>query len=296
MIEKEEEHLKKIASVFVGLSEVNFARRYSAVIDRLSYADKKILFEVIVDMREMGVDEVAHRVVDDEGKSAVFSTSLPWLQGGEDSYFFLELAAHMDFEIPFVKRSGFKYLSRSKDKINTPYTRILDEFKLNNSIMRFNFLNDKVEIFYFLPSFNYPEKRDLILNNIPQLEYLINKIDHILKFISNSREFKASKRQILSRGAIEEIFQPIKKEQTGGVFNVFLNNQKVNLTQREFNCLSVLKTGCTNKIIANTLGISEHTAKDNIESIKQKCFIGKKKTLVTLLMDNKIVNIYGKPV
>lgn len=262
---------------------------YWPVLERMSSQKRNALFDGLGQMKKLGVDSFAIRVIDKRGYSAMFCTNVLWpnLMNNEEAY--ADFRKHISSELVSLYRNNCSLTSRSGDKIDSPFLKKLQKYNQNNSIIINNFLEDEIVIIYFMAHPQRPQDRDIIMNNLQQLNFIKKTLEPSLKEIVNSPEFCAKKELLLHKIATNVIWEKDVVKDRGGYFSLF--GRDIDLTTRELENLYLMRSGASNKFIAEELGVSAETVKRQIYVLKNKLQVNSKKKLVELARDESLTNV-----
>jgi hypothetical protein len=241
-------------------------------------------------MKEFGVDSFATRIVDKKGRSAMFCTHLFWPELIKDQKIANDFKKHISVELVRSYKNKTKIISRSRDQTYSPFLEQLDKAGQNNSIIINNFLEDKIEITYFMANADTPQHRDLILNNLQRLDYIKAQLQPLFKEIYKSNEFQLKKELLLSNAAINTLWKQegVKRE----TVDFILENKNFSLSSREIECLSLLRTGASNRFISDELNISIETVKCHVLHLKSKLQVSSRQELIELSKNESFTNIF----
>ena len=141
------------------------------------------------------------------------------------------------------------------------------------------------EIFYFYAALDNKEINNFYLNNLNLLEQFIS----YFKNAYNHKLEELSKKAIIYPSDSKDIFllnPNLKNVIIPKDFNLEhkTSNPAISLsnriTAREKSCLHLIKSGCSNKIIARKLNISVRTVEKHIENMKSKLSINSRYKLI----------------
>ena len=263
---------------------------YLPALERMSSNNRDSLFSGLKQMKQFGVDSFAIRVIDRKGYSAMFCTNTLWPSLIKDEQTYSDFKNHISSELVFLYKKNCHLTSRSGDKIYSPFLKRLEDARQNNSIIISDFYKKEIVIIYFMPQPQYPQDRDLILNNLRQLIFIKDSFNSALKELIASKEFQANKRLLLNKSAIDVIWaKDLNAQKT---VNLFLSNNKTTLTIRELESLYLLKFGASNKFIGDTLGISSETVKHHLLNLKNKLDVPSRKKLIEISHSESFINIF----
>jgi DNA-binding CsgD family transcriptional regulator len=248
-----------------------------------------ILVKGIVQMRDFGVNSFALRTVDKNGYSAMFCTNILWPELSDDDNFYKDFMNHISSELVQSYKDKNLIISRSRDKVHSPFLQKLEKAGQNNSIIINNFYDDKAEIIYYMGDPNLPQDRDRILNNLHQLTFIKESFDSILKEIVLSSKFKEQKKILLNVSAINLIWQ--KGFNKNKPLRIFVDKDEMLLTTKELECLAILRYGASNQFIADALKISVETVKSHISHLKDKFGTSSRKTLIEMSQKKALTSI-----
>jgi len=257
--------------------------------ERVGRSEAKILIDALADMGKYGVDSFGYRQIYKNGYSSLFSTNPSWKAIDKTSEFLKSMRSHMGCEIIQAKYSNRTLVTRSSDKVHTDFLSKLESSQVNNSVVKYIFKKSFVEVFYYMCNTEKPETRDIMLNNMDCINFLQNKITQVLHKISESKKFRGDQELVLDPGVSREVLgSKLNKSKT---YNILLLNQEINFTYRELECLILLKFGCNNNFIAPKLGVSIHTIKSYISSLKNKLGVSERSELIEICQDQSLSNI-----
>lgn len=262
---------------------------YLPIVENIPEKNQKFLIESILKMEAYGVEGYGERIIYPDGYSSLFSTSLKWHDIYQDEEFKKDNISHSSLEMIKMKKMGGGMISRSKDKIDTPFLEKLEKAGVNNSIIRTEFYSNRIEIIYFMANANNPDARDNIINNLESLYLIRNFAKPALQYITQSKLFKSNKEILLNSNALDSLKNSrIYKNKK---HNIILSGKEIMLTQRELECLVFLRFGSSNQFIADQLKISVETVKGNISALKLKLLVSEKKHLINIAQCESINNL-----
>ena len=248
------------------------------------------LIDGLVQMKKFGIDSFAIRTIDKKGYSAMFCTSILWPELTKDQVFIEDFKKHVSAELVHSYRNKVRIISRSGDKTYSSFLQKLQMAGQNNSIITNDFYKDKIEIIYFMANPEFPQDRDVILNNLKQLNFIKDNLNSVLKEFLASKTFQLKKKLLLSNSAINIIWE--KDTQEKKPINLFLHNKEIILTIRELECLSLLMFGASNIFIADTLNISVETVKSHLSNLKSKLDVSSRQELIEISKNQSFINIF----
>lgn len=256
---------------------------YQDVLEHMPSKDFNLLANFFAKIKQYEVAAFGYRTIDKSGLSAVFSTDTNWYKIKQNADFAKAMMQHMNAELFFVKQHNLKVVTRSEVKKHTTFLKLLDQHRINNSIVYYSFNKDIIEIFYYIPSSTAPELNDLILNNIERLVGFTQEISSALSIISSSKEFQAKKIKTIEQEILSFVWREGASKNSEKIKKICLGGEEMSLTNKEAECLLLLKHGCSNKYMARKLCISEFTVKDRVNNLKQKMLAETREDLVKMI-------------
>lgn len=260
------------------------------VLETLNVNKINDLVSGLVQMQKFGVNSFAIRTIDKTGQSAMFCTNVSWPLLIQNEDFMKDFKKHISSELVYSYKNKVSIISRSGDKTYSSFLHKLQQAGQNNSIIVNDFYKDKVEITYFMATPEFPQDRDIILNNLQQLNFIKDNLSLVLKEIFKSKEFQLRKQPLLNDSAINIIWDKGIKEQK--IVNLFLHNKEIVLTVRELECLSLLIFGASNTFISSTLGISIETVKRHLLNAKSKLGVSSRQELIEVSRNEQFRNVF----
>lgn len=256
---------------------------YEQILKNMNPLQRKILFNDLMMLSKCGVDSFGYRQIDKEGNSNVFSTCKKWISIPKSIEFNKQMLQHMNNEVYIAKHNNFNYITRSGDKIDNIYLQTLNEYGVNNSIIRYNFYLNRIDIYYFM--FNNASSRDIVINNINTLNNIIISIQNPLEQIGQSKVFQSNKILLLEKKVIHSIWKPslsnlIFADNKRNKIELSYLDKALYLSQREIQCLALIRLGISNKAIAKNMNISVLTVKDYISNLKRKLSVSTRDDLI----------------
>jgi len=195
----------------------------------------------------------------------------------------------MSNEVLQVKRNNFALITRSADKISNEYLKALDYLGLNNSIIKYQFFKNYIEISYFVADKDDDFARDAFINRIALLEQIEKKILPSFSEIRLSKAFNEEKELLLYQEIIDLLFQDSFKNNFR--LGDFVDNSFANVDYKDLSYLAYLAFECSNKYIAKKFGISESTVKLEISNLKSKFMVESREGLVSIANSSKIKHL-----
>lgn len=261
---------------------------YLPVLTRMGSKKSSILLEGIASMRKYGVESYSERIVYKNGYSSIFCTSVNWAKMPKDEKFYKNYRNHLSSELTRILQNKSPLISRSRDRVSTPFLKALDEGGMNNSVILHEFYEDKIKISYFTGAADNPDARDFIVSNLEYLNWIKTNFQPALQDIFVSNEFKSRKELILTSSAREIIWDGSAKKKKQ---KVALPMKYSNITLKEIECLKYLKFGASNKVIADNLNISIDTVKYHLSKLKQKLSLTSRNELIKIAHSPLFTNI-----
>ena len=231
----------------------------------------------------------AERIVYKSGYSSIFCTSVHWAQMQKDENFYEDYRNHLSSELVKIFQNKSPLISRSSDRVSTPFLKALNDGGVNNSVIIHEFCKNTIKIVYFTGAPDNPDARDNILNNLEHLNWMRTKFEPALKDIFLSNEFRARKELILTPLAREIIWDNSFKNKKENIIPLPLKYSNISL--KEIECLKYLRYGASNQFIANNLGISIETVKYHLSKLKEKLSLNSRKELIKIAQDPSFINI-----
>ena len=244
----------------------------------------------LIQMQKCGVDSFSIRIIDKQGRSAMFCTNFIWPSLISNGDFVEDFKKHISSELAYSHKNKIKIISRSGDKTHSLFLQKLEKVGHNNTIIVNDFNKNKVEVTYFIANPKFPQNRDIILNNLQQLHFIKNNLNTVLQEIFSSKEFHLKKQPLLNGSAIDCIWDKDLTEQKA--LNFFIDHKEISLTVRELECLSLLRFGASNIFISDTLGISVETVKSHLQNTKFKMGVASRQELITAANNESFTNTF----
>jgi DNA-binding CsgD family transcriptional regulator len=224
------------------------------------------LKNTILGLKDFGISAYAERIINLCGNSIKFCNSEEWGVLEQEKPFFNDFSEHVSLELVRNFKYRNKIITRSKDKIFNNFLQKLENKNLNNSVIVNEFHENYITISYFMVDPSLPVNRDVILSNINAIEAIRKKtLDSIIKLFLSKKLCKYQKK-LLTKEAREIIFKPVDKSMIQLNWNGFFYEP----TSREGDCLYILSTGASNKLIARCLKISTETVKFHLKNLRDK--------------------------
>jgi DNA-binding CsgD family transcriptional regulator len=256
------------------------------LIKEIGMTERENFFETLLKMSDYGATYFAVRIIDSQGKSSLISNNYRWLNIKQDEEFISDFSQHVQLELGKVMYDQISLVSRCGDKLETSFLKKLQNYGVNNSVLNYQFFPNSrsVKITYFMSDPENTDARDLIINNLSKLEKLQNKIQLLLDYMMQSKQFNDQKMQLVDKNLIAALWQKNNKF-------MFANREEnlLFLTKKEREYLSLFKKGFSNEYIAHHLGISSFTARNHNTNIRAK--MGCSATKLLNFSHNKINSI-----
>jgi len=262
---------------------------YLPVLNRMENTKSNTLISGILRMKRYGVESYSERIIYKNGYSSIFCTSISWAKMKKDEKFYDQFKNHVSPELVRIFQNKTALVSRSGDRVSTPFLKALDEGGMNNSIIIHEFYDNKIRITYFTGAPDNPEARDSIVSNLECLNLIKQCCQPALQDIFSSNEFNAKKQLILTPLAREIIWDKSSKDNKRNALTLPIKYS--NLTQKEIECLSFLRYGGSNQCIANSLNISVETVKYHLANLKIKLSLSSRSELIEIARSPSITNI-----
>lgn len=256
--------------------------KYSPIIGMLPEQLKNNLIVTLDDLRKLGVQEYGRRIIYENGRSSILTTSDRWIEAFNSEQLKSSMILHMSNEVLQVKKNHLNLITRSSDKITNEYLRALDYLGLNNSLVKYHFFKHHLEISYFVADKNDVFTRDLFLNKISLLESLEEKLLPCFLRFQSSNIFKNEIEMLVTNDVVDVLFKNSCK-----YFNIH-DITGDELGYKEISYLAYLGFECSNRYIAKSLGISESTVKLDISNLKAKLNAENREELVAFANTSKI--------
>lgn len=251
---------------------------YGPLLESLSQEKIILLRDSILQMQALGVSAYAERFIDPQGYSIKICNSEKWQELEQDAKFFADFSEFVAFELLENLKLKNKIITRSSDKTSHKFLQRLEAEKLNSSVIVNEFHKGCINISYFMVDPSCPQKRDVILNNLTAIEAIRKNIQRSLQDLFLSEKIVKNKKVLIDKSSIDLVFNNIPKDQ----ITLHLNHKTVNLTQRELDCLAMLRTGASNQFIASRLHISPSTIKFHLNNLKYKIGVISRNDLIKL--------------
>jgi len=268
---------------------VKVISKYLRVLEKMPSSKRNDFIKGIIEMRKYGVEGFSKRIIYKNGFSSMFCTSLNWYKMQRDFIFLEDFRNHLSPELVQLKRNRSNFVSRSKDKVYTPFLKKLENAGVNNSIITTDFYDDRIEIVYLMANPSLPQDRDLILNNMPSISLLQNIMEPALRDITLSQEFKDNKELLLNKTAINCLWGIKHRDTT--IPNLFILGKEIHITHKELECLVYLRFGSSNRFIADRLNISIETVKYHMLNLKLKLSVSERDELIEIAQFKSLINI-----
>lgn len=277
--------MNKICELGLRPEVIDAIGLYRDVLESMSRKDFNSLVSFFEKIKQYEVSGFGYRTINKSGFSVVFSTDINWLHIKQTVDFTKAMVKHMNAELFFVKQHNLKVITRSEVKKQTKYLKLLNQYKINNSIVYYLWNKNVIEVFYFVPNSSAPELNDLILNNIERLVSFAKEISPALSFIVASNIVQAKKIKIIEQEILNFVWRGGFVKHSEKIRKIFLAGEEMFLTTKEAECLLLLKNGCSNKYMAEKLCISEFTVKDRVNNLKQKMLVETREDLVKMIQN-----------
>jgi DNA-binding CsgD family transcriptional regulator len=258
-------------------------KNYGSLLEYLPESKIDVLKNTLLDLKRFGVQAYAERIVDINGNSIKFCNSKEWKELEAEKSFFKDYRDHFSVESLYNFKGKNKIITRSNDKINNKFLQRLDSEKLNNSIIVNDFHKDRINISYFMIDPQFPSNRDIILNNLSTIEEIRTKTQKsITEFVLLN---KLCKKNLLDAKSVSLIFSSSGKKEV----KLIWENNIYSFTERESDCLKLLKSGVSNKFISQFLKISLETVKFHLNNIKSKTGLQSKGDIIRMALTSRII-------
>ena len=100
---------------------VKVISKYLPVLERMPSSKRNDFIKGIIEMCKYGIKGFSKRIIYKNGYSSMFCTSLDWYKIKKDSSFLEDFRNHVSPELVQMKKSRNGLVSRSKDKMYTPF-------------------------------------------------------------------------------------------------------------------------------------------------------------------------------
>jgi DNA-binding CsgD family transcriptional regulator len=260
--------------------------KYLPIIEDLPDQLRNDLIFGLTDLRKIGVQEYGRRIIYSNGLSSMLTTSNRWVEAFNSEQLKSSMILHMSGEVLQVKKNNFNLVTRSSDKVMDEYLRALDYLGLNNSVIKYHFYKNHIEISYYVADKDDSFARDAFLNKMSLLDKLEQKLLPSLTNIQGTGRFNQEKEMVIRSDVIDTLFanyidRNYRTEET-------IDNTCIDLRQKDLSYLALLGFECTNKHIAKKLGVSESTVKLDISNLKLKLNFERREELVGFANSSKI--------
>jgi DNA-binding CsgD family transcriptional regulator len=195
---------------------------------------------------------------------------------------------YLSEEALFVRINHLSFVMRSAEKRKEEYLALMEKIGLNNGLVKYHFLNNRIEISCFFADERDIESRDFFINRILLLEKIENKI--LVPFMSLKIKNLAQNngltliRPNLMSNLISDSQKSIRE------YEINLGNGSLNrINYHEAVYLSLLLFECSNDYIARKLYISESKVKNDLRMLKEKLFIDSRRDLINFACDNEYI-------
>lgn len=254
--------------------------RFLPVLNRMNANKRNELVRCLTEIGKYGVEGFSKRIIYNNGYSSMFCTSKRWAEIKKDSNFLVDFRNHISPELVSQQKNKDHLVSRSKDKLYTPFLRKLDDAGVNNSIITTTFFRDRIELIYLMANPDRPQDRDLILNNIDYISFLQKQMQPALDYISQSVEFKESRELLLNESAMKILWN--SQNCSSNSTDIWLEGKRVSITYGELQCLAYLRFGSSNRFISEELNVSVETVKSHLSNLKSKLSIEDRGDLIEI--------------
>ncbi|CAM4452090.1 MAG: hypothetical protein LEGION0398_MBIBDBAK_00766 [Legionellaceae bacterium] len=162
---------------------------------------------------------------------------------------------------------------------------MINAFDCGNGFTIVETTSDGMDVFFYLISGTKNSDPNIYLTNLNALIkfniYFKEKARDLIRKISNTGALILDSNLQINNSKEEEFNHFISEISLPNYIEI--NKNKITLTNRENECLQLIKFGNTNKEIARKLGISPRTVETYLNQIKTKTGIRTQKSLISLL-------------
>jgi len=255
---------------------------------------KKILEEELALVKGYGVDHLGYRCFLPDGSSFGCTTVDEWYSVIRDEAFHSHQKKYLWEELKHLHDKNFSYVTRSADHEESEYLKSLKQFKLDNSTGIYKFGPEKIDSVFFIYNKEFGERRDFILNKMPELEHHVNsivwKINKVLYYIQKdvAPDFR------FDRNKCKELFVKYKgsrKIHLDGGINILFKGRSVDLTERDIEVMRMLALGVEYSHIAEKFSVSVKRVQFYATSLKKKFLAQSKGELIHMLNTPQIQRI-----
>jgi len=256
---------------------------------------RRILMQEVGALRQYGVDNIGYRYFLKDGRSYGLPTNDSWYENKRDQGFYDIMKPFLSDELLNLKKENIFYVSRSSDHEHSEYIECLKSMKMENSLGMYKFQNERIDSLFFIFESFMGEKKDLIFNNMHNVERHINKILNNLSAIAKEIELYDNYEFVLDEAVKQELFDDnTKSKRYPRSVKVFTSGGEVYLTNVEFKMLKALKYSISNKGLSEDLGISIKTVEKHISSLRQKLCAQSKDDLLKFAQSSQVTTIFDR--
>jgi DNA-binding CsgD family transcriptional regulator len=218
---------------------------------------------------QFGSDHLGYRYFLADGSSFGLTTNPMWYKIEKTQAFYEKQREHFESELLYLINKGLSYVTRSTYQFENDYLVELNHRDMANSVGIYKFSQQKIEHFFFISKSKEHSRKDLMLNNLDNLEQAAKKIATLMNDAINNLEAIPQPEFYLSKSIINTIFSKVKTGHNKN-FKIYMDDKEIRLTQRELEILSLLKHNYSNRVLAQHLGISIRTIDWYINNLKEK--------------------------
>ncbi len=182
--------------------------------------------------------------------------------------------------LPYVniqKQQSFCFVS-TLDKFKVHLSEIKENFAIDNIFAYIDKQEKYVDVYWFGAHRNRPGMINFYVNNLDLIknyaEYFQDKAQSLIK--------NAEKNKIIIPANMERnytnAFEKIKRIKNKNEF--YIEDDNVNITPREMECLQLIIKGFSAKMVANKLFLSVRTIETHLDNIKRKLNCTSKEQLI----------------
>ena len=261
---------------------------YLPIVDLFTKQMKNNLLEGLQELKNIGVVDYGKRIIQKNGYSTMLTTSKTWMDAFNTNQIHESMIRHMSEEVFNVRKNNLNLVTRSPDKQSNEYLKALNFLGLNNSLVKYRFYKEHIEITYFVAPQEDSLARDIFLNKVSLLEKAEMKMLPALIGINTSKNFNKQQDIVIN----PDIMSTIVGKTNIPTHNVEIDESFiVSLNYRELVYLSYLRFECSNSFLARKLEISESTVKQGLCDLKLKLNVKNREDLISIANLPRIIEL-----
>lgn len=261
---------KLIKDCYLDKNNVDALGDYMPLIDKAKEETQASYSSTILELKKHNVG-LNVRYIDHNGEGATISSHLPWVIAESSDGSISEEPDHFTPELRYAKDNNLEFLTRSSDKVGSPFLHRMEHYGVNNSLVYLEFNEHQTIMTYLMCDSKRPETRDLLLTHKNFFKQLVNNTRPMTNLIAGSLEFSKKKRIVIKKNNKQGLLcLNTNRAFSNALLEVRINSVIIRLTPCEVKYLNYLSLGIEISDIAKWFNRQISTTRSHIQNLKEK--------------------------